>query len=316
MKVFIAGATGVLGKRVVKGLVKKGHQVLGLARSQLNVDWLSNNQAVPIEGNLFDQKVMIQCVSGCDAVLHLATSIPKRIRTDGESWELNDRIRREGTKNLVEAAIKNQCKLYLQQSITFLYGNHDDHWIDEEEEILPPEVSYLRSAFDMEEMILEAMNDNKLPAIILRFGNFYSRDAYHTQKMFKMIQAGHLSKISGGKSIWSIIHIDDAAKAVIKSVENYKRNLGQIFNICDDEPTSFSDLVDFMADHLGTKKPRSVPGILAKPFIGKENVEFFELSIQCKNNKAKEGLNWSPQYPTYREGYSQEIKQWLKETAG
>ena len=111
MRVFIAGATGVLERRVMKRLGAKGHEIIALSRSSQNYEWLKNNNIIPYSGNIFDEESLCNGVAGCDAVLHFATAIPTKRRTSLKDWALNDRIRREGTLNFVRAAIQANCEL-------------------------------------------------------------------------------------------------------------------------------------------------------------------------------------------------------------
>src|SRR5512143_1719084 len=138
MNIFICGATGVLGRRAVEAFVAGGHRVVGLSRSPANTEWLRAHGAEARTGDLFDGEQMRELSADCDAVLHLATAIPSGSKTTPADWAMNDRIRREGTVNLVEAAVRNGCRLYLQQSITFLYGDRKGEWVDEQS-ALPPE---------------------------------------------------------------------------------------------------------------------------------------------------------------------------------
>ncbi|MFZ0452924.1 MAG: NAD-dependent epimerase/dehydratase family protein, partial [Ignavibacteriaceae bacterium] len=125
MKIFSAGATGVLGRRVIQSLISSGHHVVGLSRSDKNDQIINQLGAEPRHGNLFDKNSLVSTSFDCDVILHLATAIPTQAPSKEADWDLNDRIRIDGTKNLIEAAIQNNCKLYVQESITALYGNQN-----------------------------------------------------------------------------------------------------------------------------------------------------------------------------------------------
>src|SRR5688500_10061771 len=132
MNVFIAGATGVLGRRVVRKLVQEGHRVVGLARNAANESQLIGLGAEPRSGDLFNAKQLARITAGCDAILHLATATPKRMPARASDWKLNDRIRTEGTRALVAAALENNVKLFLAQSVVYIYGDQGGAWIDED----------------------------------------------------------------------------------------------------------------------------------------------------------------------------------------
>jgi nucleoside-diphosphate-sugar epimerase len=311
VKVFVAGATGVLGRRTVQRLVAGGHSVVGLSRSPANMEWLRKNGAEPHQGDLFDPAQVKAASEGCDAVLHLATAIPDKIRTPPRDWALNDRIRREGTRNLVEAALANRAKVYVQQSITFIYGDRGGGWVDEETPVSDGGQPRLASTLDMERIAAEATGRG-LPAINLRCGTFYCWDSSQTQVIFRMVKRGLFPVVGDGAAYWNLIHVDDAAAAFVKAVENHSGNAGRTFNVCDDEPVTFRALADFVAEVLGARRPRSIPPFLARLALGSETVRFFRASARVRNVRARERLEWRPQFPTYREGIRAEAEKWLR----
>src|ERR1700682_1313578 len=132
MLVFVAGATGVLGQPTVKGLIAAGHEVRGSARGEDQAALLRSLGATPVTTDLFDAASVREAVAGCDAVVHLATKIPSlmRMRWKG-AWKENDRLRRDATRNLVDAALAAKAQVFVQESITFLYANGGDNWLDE-----------------------------------------------------------------------------------------------------------------------------------------------------------------------------------------
>lgn len=312
MNVFIAGATGVLGRRVVPRLIAAGHRVAGLSRSENNARTLSESGAEPRAGNLFDPNEMLRISRGSDAILHLATAIPTGARPKKQDWSMNDRIRREGTVNLVAAAVANRCKFYLQQSITFLYGDRAGAWVDETTPIASPLATVTRSAAEMERIVIGAVERKALAAAVLRFGAFYSYDSASTAGMFEAIRAGRFPVIGGGKAYWNLISVDDAAEAIVTAVANAGSLSGEIINVCDDEPAPYGDIVGFIASVLGARRPRRIPALAARMLAGSDAVDFLLSSARCRNDKAKKILGWRPQYPTYREGVKVEVTKWLE----
>jgi 2-alkyl-3-oxoalkanoate reductase len=313
MRLFISGATGILGRRVVKLLVENGHHVVGLSRSQANTEWLQQHGAEARQGDLFNQEEICELAAGCDAVLHLATAIPTKSRTTPADWATNDRLRRQGTQVMVEAALRNNCDLYLQQSVTFIYGDQQGAWVDETTPLPARQLGILQSAVDMEKIVQKATAERGLPAVTLRCGAFYSYDSAQTQAMLALTQKGFFPLIGDGAVYASFINADDAAGAVLSSVENYENAIGHTFNVCDDEPVTYRQLQTFLADQLGARKPFRIPRFLAGLMLGSHTVEFLSASVRCHNHLIKERLNWTPQYPTYREGYQAEIEKWLQQ---
>ena len=316
MKVFITGATGVLGRRVVKLLRAAGHEVAGLSRSEKNAQWLAAQGVEFRQGDLFDAAQMRRVTAGYEAILHLATAIPTKSKTTPADWALNDRIRGEGTANLVEAALHNGCKFYLQESITFIYGDRKGEWTDEG---TPPAARLspiLQSAVEMEQIVQQGIAQRQLPAIILRFGMFYCHDSAQTQAMFEAAGKGLFPVVGAGENFWNIIQVDDAAAAVVRAVDAYPNGLGWVFNVCDDEPVRYRELVDFVARKLGARKPMSLPAFLARGMLGAHTTDFLLASARCKNQAIKDALGWKPGYSTYREGYAAEIERWRQEPGG
>jgi nucleoside-diphosphate-sugar epimerase len=309
MKVFVAGATGVLGRRVIPGLLSTGHEVVGLSRSPENDRMLGRLGAEARTGDLFDGVQMRDISADCEAILHLATAIPAVARPSGHHWLLNDRIRREGTANLVAAALQNRCRLYVQQSVTFLYGDRNGEWVDETFPIATRQPAMLQSAVDMERLVLDASTD-RLPAVILRFGSFYAHDSSQTSEMFRAVSQRRFPIMGKGDVYWNIINIDDAADAVVRAVLNTHNRPANILNICDDEPVLYRDFVNQIADALHVARPRTLPKIAARVALGSDLSHALLGSVRCKNGKAKTELGWQPKYRTFREGIPAEIAKW------
>jgi len=310
VNIFVAGATGVLGRRVVPGLIGDGHHVVGLCRSDNNRHALDRFGAEARPGDLFDREAIQRLSADCDAILHLATSIPKAARPSRKHWVQNDRIRTEGTSNLVAAALRNGCRFYLQQSVALLYGDRDGAWVDESTRVTEHLPGILRSAVRMEEIVLDGVSRDRLPAVILRFGSFYSHDSAQTSAMFAGIGKGRFPVIGRGNSFWNMVHVDDAAAAVVGCVSRRQPPGERMMNVCDDEPVTARDLLGFIAGSLGAKRPGSIPPFLAKLAISPDIVKVLRSSARVKNGRAKETLGWKPGYPTYREGFRQAIELW------
>jgi nucleoside-diphosphate-sugar epimerase len=162
----------------------------------------------------------------------------------------------------------------------------------------------------MEQMVNAAAQQHHLPATILRFGTFYSHDSAQTQNMLSLTSKGWFPVIGDGRAYWNMINVDDAANAVVKTVENYPQAVSHTFNVCDDEPVTYGDLIAHLAQTLGARKPMRLHVFLANMLLGSGTVRFLLASARCHNQLAKEKLGWRPQYPTHREGFAAEIKKW------
>lgn len=305
MRVFIAGATGVLGKRVVKALVERAHQVTGLARSRQNEQILASMGAESVRADIFDRDAMVRHVEGHDVVLHLATSIPKKNRPFRRDWAVNDLLRTKGVENLIHASLAHKVKAYIQESIVHLYGNRNGDEVDEQTPLANEVPFALRSALTMERTIHRAAEEHGLPAMILRFGGFYGPDAHSSRTMIEGVRTGKMPVIGKGDVFWNLVHLDDAASAVVLAVERHNGNTGRVFNIVDERPVTMREVLETVAEMTGSKRPRSVPAWLARLAVGRDALGFLSISVRVSNRAARKTLGWEPRYPTLREGLTQ-----------
>ncbi len=311
MKIFVAGATGVLGKRVVAGLNKLGHEVVGISRSNEDSEIIESEGAEARRGSLSDTYGLAEISCDSDAIINLCAAIPTKSRTRIDDWVLTSRFRTEETANLIAAARRNNCTLFIQESVTFVYGGRHGEWVDE---TCPPSRNVptsVKSCVEMEGQIRAAAGRHDLPAIILRFGNIYSSDSEYTALMYRHISEGKYPVIEKGNVYWNLVTADDAAAAVIAAVKNRERNTGKIFNVCDDKPVTYKELLTYIAKLLDAPDPGSIPIFLAKAAMGRRTVDYLLQNVRCVNRRAKEELGWTLTCPTYREGQPREIARWL-----
>jgi len=302
LRVFVAGATGVLGRAVVRRLVERGHQVAGLSRSDDNAALLRRLKAEPRAADLFDPATLGRAAAGSEAILHLATAIPAATRTTLEDWAENDRIRREGTRHLVEAALQAGARIYVQQSVLYVHGDRDGGWVDEN---TPPAGSpplLARSALDAEEIVRSAAAARGLPAAILRFGAFYHPEAHSTRVMLQMIRENRFPILGSGRTWWNLIHVEDAATAVVHAVERHDRAAGRTLAVSDGEPVMMGEVLDYLATLVGARPPRRVPAFLARFAIGPHTLEILMASYRSRSDAVRSALGWSPAYPSFRMG--------------
>lgn len=212
MKVFVAGATGVLGNRVVPLLVRAGHQVTAIARTPEKAAVLRAVGAEPVTVGLFEPDRLIAAVAGHGAVVNLATHIPDLSRAARSSaWAENDRIRTEGSRNLVDAALADGALRYVQESISFFYADGGEDWLDEDAALDVP-------AFAAAILTAEAQAARFAAAggsgVVLRFGWFYGAGSSHTASQLRIARRG-LSPFPGAQDGYqAFVHLDDAASAV------------------------------------------------------------------------------------------------------
>ncbi|AUV84093.1 epimerase (plasmid) [Salinigranum rubrum] len=308
MQVFIAGATGVLGRRLVSQFTDRGHPVVGLTRDEDGDESVVTRGGKPRRGDLFDEESVISASEGADVVIHAATAIP----TDDpspEDWEINTRVRREGTQALVKAAANAGADQYLQQSIAWVARKPDGSWFDEESPIQPDPST--QSAIDAEAITHEAMTDHDFDIGILRCGYFYAPDAYHTRVHGQALLEGEQTIIEGSKSARiSRIHVHDAASAFVAVAEAGRSGL---WHIVDDEPVSAADFSKELGKLLGAPDPEQISEEEARRDIGDRQVDLYTRPMPTTNAKIRSEIGWEPEYPTYRDGLEQVVETWRGE---
>ncbi len=298
---FVAGATGVLGRALVPQLLAAGHTVVGLARTPeklLQADILG---ATPVRGDVLDGEAMRRVVgeSQAEAVVNLASAIPLKLRVHPKDWELNDRVRLEGTRNLLAASEPLGLRLFVQESVGYVCASRGADWIDEE---APRSTHpFLRATLAMEDLV----RASRLPATLLRFAALSSPHSWHTQQSIAALRRGLLPIIGEGDAYVSQIHADDAARGIVAALANVEASSGQTFNLVDNDPAPMRDVLTCAAQTLRAGTPRHASALMAKMIVGALTVEVLTASYRMTNAKARRVLNFAPRYPNYRECWAQ-----------
>ena len=311
MKVFIAGATGVLGRGLIRQFREHGHEVVGLVRSPEGEQTVLSLGGEPRHADLFDADALTRATEGAKVVIHAATAIPVKTRPQPIDWANNDRIRREGTRALTQAAARVGTRLYLQQSITWVARPPDGSAFDEDSSPHPDAVT--QSAMDGEQITLEAGGRTGMAVGVLRCGWFYGPDSPHTRMMGDGLRKRLLPVIGDGQTIWSCLHTDDAAGAFVAAAEAGKSGL---WHVVDDRPTTAGEFLTGFARRLGAPPPRRAPEWLVRLIAGRYAVEFLTASTRTSNARIRRDLGWSPRYPTFEEGLDQVVTRWREQGEG
>jgi 2-alkyl-3-oxoalkanoate reductase len=310
MRVFIAGASGVLGRRLVRQFVARGHSVVGQVRSPKAESAVKEAGGEPRHADLFDAESLAKAAEGCDTVIHAATAIPIRQKTTPADWSMNDHIRRKGTRCLTEAAAKIGAKTYLQQSIAWVARPKNDSPFDEGSPLISEPA--IQSAIDAEAIAREAESAEGFTVSILRCGFFYDSESGHTRMIAGALRKRQMPIIGSGDAIWAMIHTDDAASAYVLAAE---RPRSGVWHIVDNELGQVSIFLKEFAARLGAPAPRRVPVWLARWLAGEQAVEYFTRSTRTTNARFCRDFGWTPRYPTYREGLDQVVVAWSAETS-
>ena len=310
MKVFIAGASGVLGRRLVRQLVARGHSVIGQVRSAKAENAVREAGGEPRHADLFDAESLSRAAEGCDTVIHAATAIPTKQKTTPDDWAMNDRIRRKGTRCLTEAAAKIGAKTYIQQSVVWVARPKDGSAFDEDSPVVA-DPSY-QSAIDAEAIARDAGSAEGFTTAVLRGGAFYDCDSAHTRMLADALRKRAMPIIGRGDAEWAMIHTDDAVSAYVIVAEKPRDG---VWHVVDNELITVRALLETSAARLGAPRPRRVPVWLARWLAGERAVAYFTQSTRTTNARLRRDFGWTPQYPTYREGLDQVVAAWNAEAA-
>lgn len=300
MNLFVAGATGVLGARTVPKLVRAGHAVTAVARSAEKASAVRAAGATPITVDLFDADAITAAVAGHEGVLNLATHIPDVMKAARNSaWAENDRIRTEGARNLVDAALATKATRYLQESVSFFYVDGGTDWVNENTAIDAPAFA---SAFQAAEGHALGFADSGGAGVVLRFAMFYGAGASHTAFQLKTAKRG-VSPFPGPKDGYqTFLHLDDAATAVVAALDIPSG----IYNVAEDQPATRRELAEAIAEALGRRPGFAVPGVTK---LGGAKTSYMARSIRVSNRKFRDASDWTSAYPDPKAGWRQVVSQ-------
>jgi nucleoside-diphosphate-sugar epimerase len=310
MRVFIAGATGVLGRRVVGECVRRGHEVVGLTRDPRGDRIVSDQGGQPHRGDVCNSESLVEGAHGADVVVHAATNIPTDTNPAEEEWELNDRIRREGTTNLIETAAKVGASRLLFQSMVWVARQPDGSEFDEESPPDPDRTS--RSALEAERLLEQARQNQDIEPVVLRCGNFYAPDAAHTRMYGERLVARRLPIIGRGvlgraDARLSFLHADDAGRAFAAAAEG---DATGVFHVVDEQPTTWAHFLKTFASELKAPTPRRIPAWLARLSLDERLVDLVVCPMPTRNDRFRAAFEWRPTYSTVEEGLTQVVAQW------
>ena len=309
MRVFIAGATGVIGRRLVGRLVDGGHEVVGLVRDDGGAALVEAAGGEARYGDVLDRDTLAPAMAGADAVVNAATSLPVKDKPTAEDWARNDRVRVEGTRNLLAAA-DGGVERFLFPSIVWVARQPDGSRFDERADRHPDRAT--KSAADVEDLLRGAASERGFDVTILRLGFLYAPDAGHTRQMGEQLLSGDLPVVGGGPlgrrdAELSLLHADDAARAFVEAMEADATGL---YHVVDDRPVTVADLFSAFAAELDAPEPRRVPGWLARFFVGREQANVLTRAFPTDADRFRRDVGWEPTFPTYREGLEQVVEAW------
>jgi 2-alkyl-3-oxoalkanoate reductase len=306
MRVFVAGATGVIGRPLVAALLAAGHEVTGMTRSRAAAEQLASKGAEPVVSDAYDAEAVREAVVKAEpqVVVHQLTALPRAIdpRRIGEQLADNDRLRVQGTRNLLRAAVLAGAGRLVAQSIAFAYapvggpvkGEDAPLWLDAFE----PWRRSVRAIADLEHQVTTTPG---IEGVVLRYGNLYGpATAYAADGAVADLVRARRYPIAGkGAGVYSFVHLDDAVAATVAALDAQP----VIYNVVDDEPAPLSEWLPAYAQALAAPPPRRVPVWLARLMAGRYGAHLMTEQRGASNAKAKQTLGWAPTYPSWRTGF-------------
>jgi nucleoside-diphosphate-sugar epimerase len=296
MRVFVAGATGVLGRRTVRALIAAGHEVTAAVRSPAKAARARSLGATPVEVDLFDADALRAAVAGHDAVCNLATHIPPLARAaEPRAWAENTRIRTEGSHNLVDAALAAHASVYVQESIAFLYGDHGDEWLDAAS--IPIGDNRFAEPVRAAESEAKRFGAAGGRSVVLRFGLFLAPDSEQMLTMARSARRGISVYPGNADGFLPSIHADDAASAVVAALAAPTGT----YDVVDDEPLRRGDQRAALGAAVGRRRlvqmraPKAVVGPLGD-------------SQRVSNRRFREVTSWSPAFRSARDAWPATIR--------
>ena len=311
MKVFVAGASGAIGTPLVRQLVAAGHEVTGMTRRQERSDEIRAAGAEGVVCDVFDAEALKEAVVAAapEAVVHALTALPQRYKPKSDYLAATDRIRVEGTRNLIAAARAAGARRLVAESIAFAYQPRGG-WVKAEEEPLFTDApgrfgGTFGAVAELERQVLEGEG---IEGLILRYGWLYGPGTYydHGGQQADEVRKRRLPIVGEGTGTFSFVHVEDAASATVAALE---RGAAGIYNVVDDEPAALREWVPVYAEALGAKPPRRVPVWLARLVAG-EDVAASAVGLRgASNAKARRELGWEPAHPSWRQGFAAALAQ-------
>jgi 2-alkyl-3-oxoalkanoate reductase len=311
MKVFVAGATGALGRVLVPELVAGGHEVVGLTRTPSKQDFVRGLGARPAVADALDPDAIARAVAEAepDVIVHQLTALSASIdmRHIARDFAETNRLRTEGTDHLLAAGRAIGVRRFVAQSYAgWPFARTGGPVKDESDPLDPNPPEGLRAMLDAIRYLEDAVTGAAwTEGVVLRYGGFYgpgtSLSVRPEGEHVALIRKRRFPLVGDGGGVWSFIHIEDAAAATVAAIEHGERG---IYNVVDDEPAPVSVWLPAAAGAVGAKPPRRLPLWLGRIAAGEAAAVMMTEIRGASNKKAKRELGWSLRYPTWRDGFA------------
>jgi 2-alkyl-3-oxoalkanoate reductase len=311
MRIFVAGATGAVGRRLVPGLIGRGHSVTGLTRTPAKAALLRELGAKPVVADALDHRAIHAAVDTAhpDVIVHELTELAGALdlRKFDRGFAKTNQLRIDGTDHLLAAARECNVRRFVAQSYCgWPYARSGGHVKSEDDALDPNPPQEQRETLEAIRHLEDVVTKAATPTgVVLRYGGFYGPDTgLFEPAIIEQFRKRRMPVIGGGTAWWSFIHIDDAAEATALAVE---QGMG-IYNVVDDDPAPVHEWLPATAAMLGAKPPLHVPAWLARLMVGEHLVVMMTQSRAGSNAKAKRELGWRPRHPSWRQGFAEIIE--------
>jgi nucleoside-diphosphate-sugar epimerase len=309
MKIFVAGATGALGRKLIPLLVQAGHSVVGMTRSPGKTSSLRAAGAEPVVADALDADAVMAAVrkAAPEVVVHQLTALPAMLdfRKIEQQFALTNRLRAEGTDHLMAAALTVGARRFVAQSFAGWPYARTGGPVKTEMDPLDtdPPAALRKTLMAIRHLETTVTGAPGIEGIVLRYGGFYGPGNAIGEggALLEQIRQRRVPVVGGGGGVWSFVHIDDAARATLAAIE---RRTPGIYNFADDDPAPVSVWLPALASALGAKPPRHIPAWLAKFLIGEQGIMFMTEVRGASNAKAKRELGWQPAWASWRDGFT------------
>ncbi|MBV9414789.1 MAG: NAD(P)-dependent oxidoreductase [Solirubrobacterales bacterium] len=308
MRVFVAGATGVMGRQLVPQLLAAGHKVIGMTRTEAKRAALWDLGAQPVVADALDPDQVAAAVAEAqpDVIVHQLTAISSfDPRHFDREFAPTNRLRTEGTDHLLSAGHAVGVRRFVAQSYAaWPYARTGGPVKSEDDPLDPSPARDMRESMaairHLEEAVLGA---DWTEGIVLRYGAFYGPGTSMSpgSEELEMIRKRKFPVVGDGGGVWSFVHIADAAEATVAAIERGHRG---IYNVVDDDPAPVADWLPALAQSIGAPKPRRVPRLVGRLFAGEAGAVMMTDIRGASNAKAKRELHWQPGHPSWREGFA------------
>lgn len=310
MRVLVAGATGVIGKQLVPLLTSAGHEVIAVSRSGNRTRGAEEGGVKTVVADILDRSAISEVVrqQSPEAIVHIATAIPQEInpKTLASDFETTNRLRTEGTRNLIDAGAAVGVKRFIAEGLAYAYDPSGTGPATEDVPLWPtPPKQFAPVLAALQE--LEALT-RQANGLVLRFGHLYGPGSIYAPdgSFVRQVQAGKVPLVGGGTATFSFTHAYDAATAIVAAVEGHA--VGAL-NIVDDEPAQMKVWLPEFAKILGARKPKSAPAAIAKWIVGDWGVAYMTKLRGAANINAKRSMDWQPTYRSWRTGFANELEE-------